>query len=152
MKKISFLLFCVVLSLSFSLAQEADKVCLNKETYISVKFLDPVNSKTCNIPRAVIVGDVYDEWGEHLLIKAGTVVDIQLNCRRGTLVGDVGRIAVVAISTKAVDGRLIQFDSEPAIFNGNEALFVSRSQVKLKEGTTFQAKTLNDYCFKIVKE
>lgn len=152
MKKIGFVLFFVVLSLSVSFAQDVAKVCLNAGTYISVKFLDPVNSKSCNIPRAVIAGDIYDEWGESLLIKAGTVVDIQLNCRRGTLVGDVGRIEVVAISTKAVDGRLIQFSSEPAVFNGNEALFVSRSQVKLKEGTTFQAKTLNDYCFKIVKE
>ena len=152
MKKISFILFFVAISLSNLFTQEVEKICLNKGTYISVKFLDPVNSKTCNIPRAVIAGDIYDEWGEHLLIKAGTVVDIQLNCRRGTLVGDVGRIEVVAISTKAVDGRLIQFTNEPAIFNGNEALFVSRSQVNLKEGTTFQAKTLNDYCFKFVKE
>ena len=86
------------------------------------------------------------------MIKGGTKVDIQLNCRRGTLVGDVGKIEVVAISTKATDGRLIQFDSEPAVFHGNEAIFISRTQVKLREGQTFQAKTLNDYCFKIVKE
>ena len=152
MKKIGFVLFFVGLSLSISFAQDVAKVCLNAGTYISVKFLDPVNSKSCITPRAVIAGDVYDELGEHILIKGGTKVDIQLNCRRGTLVGDVGKIEVVAISTKATDGRLIQFDSEPAVFHGNEAIFISRTQVKLREGQTFQAKTLNDYCFKIVKE
>ncbi len=53
------------------------------------------------IVNAVIAGDIYDEYGEMLLIKNGTHVDIQVKAYKGTQMGNTGKIEIIPISTSA---------------------------------------------------
>ena len=116
-----FLLLGIILC--YSLQGEAnDKVCLNEGTRISVKITNEMSSQHYSTPNTIIASDVYDIDGEYILIKKGTLVEVQTKIQRASTFGDEGAIEFMPISTTAVDGREIVFKDQPVIYNGQDAL------------------------------
>ncbi|MGM9837418.1 MAG: hypothetical protein ACI30A_02885 [Paludibacteraceae bacterium] len=146
-----YLLILLFLS-AFVSAQETKKVCLQKGSNISIVILSQIDSqKFKGTPEAKVAADVWDADGEIVLIKKGTPVTLQVNCRKASLSGDVGRIEIQPISTSAFNGREITFDySNPIVFVGNEnGVFASRQNARVASGTAFIATLGNTYCFKV---
>ncbi len=139
---ISFLLSCV-LSLS------AQSVRLSKGTVVAITIIEDVSSPMNQPPMVIISGDVYDDSGSYIIIKAKTKVTVQLNVRRGNVLGDVGKIEVTPIATKAVNGRQIAFVAEPVVFKGNEHIFNAGMQARISAGTSFIATIANNYVFNV---
>lgn len=145
MKKI----ILVGLILCYSLIGGAnDKVCLKEGTRISVKITNEMSSQHYTNPNTIIASDVYDVDGDFILIKKGTLVEVQTKIQRASTFGDEGSIVFLPISTTAVDGREIVFMDHPISYNGQDALTRSRKKVKIAAGTAFAAFTANTYCFK----
>lgn len=142
-----FLLVGLILCYSL-LGKANDKVCLNEGTRISVKIINEMSSQHYTNPNTVVASDVYDIDGEYILIKKGTVVEVQTKIQRASTFGDEGSIVFLPISTIAVDGREIVFQDHPISYNGQDALTRSRKKVKIAAGTAFAAYTANNYCFK----
>ncbi len=125
--------------------------CIEQGRKISVVITQEINSqKDFGTHLAEIVGDVYDESGEVVLIKKGTPVYIQVRCRRANVTGNVGEITITPISTLAYNDREITFDAEPIVFTGNEnAVFRSQMKAVVAKGTAFIAPIANTYCFNL---
>lgn len=145
-RKFVFLLaLCVV---SFSYAQNA--FYLRAGHRVSIVLLTELDSQQRpTSPSAVVAADVYDDSGAVLLIRKGTSVLVQVQCRKASLSGDVGQISVLPISTQAVNGREITFVAEPAVWEGAEnEFFRSQKKVVVPVGTAFVASIANTYCFR----
>ncbi len=145
MKRILVLLG-FVLAVSFCFAE---KIKLSKGTVITVSFAKSMTSQDTTTPRIVVMGDVYDDSGTYIIIKANTEVVVQLNIRKGNIWGDVGKIEVTPIATKAVNGRQIAFIAEPVVFKGNEHVFNTGMQARISAGTSFIATIANNYVFNV---
>lgn len=147
------LLFAVLLLFGVALPGVAQtSYCLEAGHKISIRILSTLDSKkniTTN-PTAEVVHDVYDETGEFILIRKGTLVTLQVTARKANLSGDVGKITITPISTSAFNGREITFEAEPIVFTGNDNdFFRSKMNVTVPEGTAMVAPIANPYCFKV---
>ncbi|HCS87423.1 MAG TPA: hypothetical protein DIW30_03095 [Bacteroidales bacterium] len=138
-----FLLFCTIS------VNGQNHYCIQHGHNVSVTILDSLNSqKSTSSPTAIMAGDVYDDSGTIILIRKGTPVLMQMQCRRASLTGGVGKIILTPISTQAVNGREITFSAEPIEFEGNDnAFFRSQKDVTIVAGTSFIATIANNYCF-----
>lgn len=125
------------------------RYCIQRGHNVSVTILDNLDSqKSTSSPTAIVAGDVYDDSGTIILIRKGTPVLMQMQCRRASLSGDVGKITLTPISTQAVNGREITFSAEPIEFEGNDnAFFRSQKKVTIVAGTSLIASVANTYCF-----
>lgn len=143
------LLPLVILLFMGKMAYAQNNYCLEQGRKISVIITQEINSqKDFGTHLAEIVGDVYDESGEVVLIKKGTPVYVQVRCRRANVTGNVGEITITPISTLAYNDREITFDAEPIVFTGNEnAVFRSQMKAVVAKGTAFIAPIANTYCF-----
>ncbi len=126
----------------------AQSIRLSKGTTVAVMFVENIKSNaqypTANV---VVSGDVYDDFGNYIIIQQNTPVMVQLNVRKGKIWGDVGKIEVTPISTQAVNGRQITFVAEPIVFKGNESIISAGMQATVSEGTSFIATIANNYFF-----
>ncbi len=127
----------------------AQSVRLSKGTVVAMTVTEETSSQTHQPPTFIILGDVYDDSGSYIIIKAKTKVTVQLNVRKGNVWGDVGKIEITPIATKAVNGRQIAFVAEPIVFKGNESFVSAGMQAKISEGTSFIATIANNYVFNI---
>lgn len=126
-----------------------NRYCIQRGHNVSVTILDNLNSQeSTSSPTAIVAGDVYDDSGTIILIRKGTPVLMQIQCRKASLSGDVGKISITPISTQAFNGREITFFAEPIEFEGNDnAFFRSQKKVTIAAGTSFIASIANTYCF-----
>ncbi len=143
-------LYIIVLLFSCSPICFAEQIKLSKGTTVAVMFTENMRSNgqypTANV---VVSGDVYDDSGSYIIIKQNTPVTVQLNIRKGKITGDVGKIEVTPIATKAVNGRQIAFIAEPVVFKGNEHIFNTGMQARISAGTSFIATIANNYVFNV---
>ncbi len=128
----------------------AQSVRLSKGTTVAVTIVENIRSnEQYPTAKVVVSGDIYDDSGSYIIIKQNTPVTVQLNIRKGKITGDVGKIEVTPISTKAVNGRQIAFIAEPVVFKGNEHIFNTGMQARISAGTSFIATIANNYVFNV---
>ncbi len=143
-------IWIISLLLSVILPVFAQSVRLSKGTTVAVTIVENIRSNEQYPTAKVIVsGDVYDDSGSYIIIKQNTPVTVQLNIRKGKITGDVGKIEVTPIATKAVNGRQIAFIAEPVVFKGNEHIFNTGMQARISAGTSFIATIANNYVFNV---
>ncbi len=143
-------IWIISLLLSVILPVFAQSVRLSKGTTVAVTIVENIRSND-RYPTAKVVvsGDIYDDSGSYIIIKQNTPVTVQLNIRKGKITGDVGKIEVTPIATKAVNGSQIAFIAEPVVFKGNEHIFNTGMQARISAGTSFIATIANNYIFNI---
>ncbi len=128
----------------------AQSVRLSKGTTVAVTIVENIRSnEQYPTAKVVVSGDIYDDSGSYIIIKQNTPVTVQLNIRKGKITGDVGKIEVTPIATKAVNGRQIAFIAEPVVFTGNESIVSAGMQAKISAGTSFIATIANNYVFNV---
>ncbi len=144
------LLYILVLVFSCYSVCFAEQIQLSKGTTIAITIIENIRSDEQSTSAKVVVsGDVYDDSGSYIIIRQNTSVTIQLNIREGKITGDVGKIEVTPIATKAVNGRQIAFIAEPVVFKGNEHIFNTGMQARISAGTSFIATIANNYVFNV---
>ncbi len=143
-------IWIISLLLSVILPVFAQSVRLSKGTTVAVTIVENVRSnEQYPTAKVVVSGDVYDDSGSYVIIRQNTPVTVQLNIRKGKITGDVGKIEVTPIATKAVNGRQIAFIAEPVVFKGNEHIFNTGMQARISAGTSFIATIANNYVFNV---
>lgn len=106
-KELIALALCGVFFSSFNLVfSQAGRGILPEGTAIPVKFSKKITSDYFEDVQARVASDVLDSEGNKLL-AAETPVEVSLSRVASKSVGKGGRISIIAKSTRAIDGKVI---------------------------------------------
>lgn len=82
---------------------------LTRGTSLAVRITSPISSKQQGSPSAIVEYDVKSEDGK-VLIKRGTLVELQVDRKKAKGCGKAGYVAVNCLSTTTVDGQVVSLN------------------------------------------